>query len=39
PLKFVYTSVHGIDQSHVERTFVAFKFQPFISVDEQNNLG
>ncbi|CAF3837513.1 unnamed protein product, partial [Rotaria sp. Silwood1] len=35
PLKFVYTPVHGIGQSHVERAFVAFKFQPFILVDEQ----
>ncbi|CAF1034333.1 unnamed protein product [Rotaria sordida] len=34
-LKFVYTPVHGVGQVYAEKAFSAFKFQPFISVDEQ----
>ncbi|CAF2044111.1 unnamed protein product [Rotaria magnacalcarata] len=36
-LKFVYTPVHGVGQQFAEKAFAAFKFQPFISVDEQKN--
>jgi phosphomannomutase len=37
PLKFVYTPVHGVGQPYAEGAFVAFKFQPFISVDKQKD--
>lgn len=36
-LKFVYTPIHGVGQRYAEKAFSMFKFQPFISVDEQKN--
>ena len=36
-LKFVYTPVHGVGQPYAERAFAAFRFAPFISVDEQKS--